>query len=301
MEVHLYTGKVFRKIYEYIDYRYLLCLTATLPDDLDDITFITSRAPVIAHIDTDEAINSNYITDFQIYNLPIEMSFKEELDYTDYNKSIANGSKYFSGYDIYNISNKQIEEISLLTGVAKGALFGILKKHRKAISNRLEMFYHNMSKINTVNEICNRFTDKKIITFNVRTKTADLLEKTIPNSIAIHGETENSVDLFEEYKKGNYSTLHATKKLSTGIDDRDIDIGIVASFNSSSILAKQQVGRIVRLAKGKYKAIIVFTPLVQRGFQIGMTDTNDLKYLEKNQRRFPSSKIKWINKIEDII
>lgn len=242
-EVHLMIrGNKYKRVFELVNYKYLLTLTATLPDDLEAVMYLTGKAPIIAEIGTDLALNNNYICDFQIYNLPVEMSFKTHTIYNEIENKLAYIRGIFDGYNIYNLTDVDVQYIADRNNMHKGVVYGKLKAYKGLIRKRSELFYLSNEKLYTVVDLCDRFKHRKIITFNIRTSMCDRLQNSIPGSIAIHGKTANSEELLEEYKLNKYNPLHASEKLSTGINIPEINMGIVQSFNSSSVLSKQQVG-----------------------------------------------------------
>jgi len=81
-----------------IKYKYLICLTATLPID-DRLTKLMSLTKVIDVITEKEAIQNNWVSNYIEYNIPLELSDANKLRYVKYTSRMAD---VFNSYkDLY--------------------------------------------------------------------------------------------------------------------------------------------------------------------------------------------------------
>ena len=83
------------------------------------------------------------------------------------------------------------------------------------------------------------------------------LHDLIPDSTWINGETKNNFNVIADFNVGKISTLISTGVLGEGIDLPNAEMLIIAGSGKSKVQTIQKIGRVLRLADGKTKAIIV--------------------------------------------
>lgn len=104
---------------------------------------------------------------------------------------------------------------------------------------------------------------KKLLILVVRVnhgkKIMELLEESGLNAKFLDGakSTKNRLETIQEMKDGKIEVLVASKIFDQGVDIPELDALILAGSGKSSGRALQRIGRVIRLAKGKSKAVIV--------------------------------------------
>ena len=104
---------------------------------------------------------------------------------------------------------------------------------------------------------------KKLLILVVRVnhgkKIMELLEESGLNAKFLDGakSTKNRLETIQEMKDGKLEVLVASKIFDQGVDIPELDALILAGSGKSSGRALQRIGRVIRLAKNKTKAIIV--------------------------------------------
>lgn len=78
-------------------------------------------------------------------------------------------------------------------------------------------------------------------------------------TIFVHGsvDTERRKEIRREFRNGDIRCLIATKIYDEGVDLPDMDVLVLAGGGKSQVQALQRVGRALRKAPGKDRAIIV--------------------------------------------
>jgi len=189
-EVHRYTGDEFKKIFDSIDYRFIFGLTATLDPRDDKFDIIRSKAPVCDTITTKEALENEWISDFNIYCLPVQIPESEKLQLSKINTQF---NKFFSEF---NFDFKQLQlclkDIEYRTQYAKNLqktpqevqIFAL--NAMRIMRNRKAMLYNHPNKIEVVRQLVAKFNNKKIVIFSEDTKFADAIHHSIPGSLVYH-------------------------------------------------------------------------------------------------------------------
>ena len=104
---------------------------------------------------------------------------------------------------------------------------------------------------------------KKVLILVVRVnhgkKIMELLDDAGVNAKFLDGakSTKNRLDTIQDMKDGKIEVLVASKIFDQGVDIPELDALVLAGSGKSSGRALQRIGRVIRLAKGKTKAIIV--------------------------------------------
>lgn len=103
---------------------------------------------------------------------------------------------------------------------------------------------------------------KKLLVLVVRVghgkKLLDMLSKEFRAKFLDGGKsTKNRLETIQDMKDGKLDVLVASKIFDQGVDIPELDALILAGSGKSSGRALQRIGRVIRLAKGKNKAIVV--------------------------------------------
>lgn len=208
-ELHEYYSEEFIKIINttYIQFDNNLGLTATYVDSKNRHRLIEDLYPVIDRIDEKEAIREGYVSSYVEFNLRVELSEIEKLQYTEYTDIISktinkfgrggldlatkclSGGKHFDGKIYTNMqfvygyatskgwrknldlsieANKQIDDLW-----NPHKIFGYATSLVNAIRHRKNILYNCSTKIDVSLELCEKFNTYKTIIFSQSTNFAD--------------------------------------------------------------------------------------------------------------------------------
>jgi superfamily II DNA or RNA helicase len=103
---------------------------------------------------------------------------------------------------------------------------------------------------------------KKLLVLVVRVghgkKILDMLSKEFRAKFLDGGKsTKNRLETIKDMKEGKLDVLVASKIFDQGVDIPELDALILAGSGKSSGRALQRIGRVIRLSKGKEKAVVV--------------------------------------------
>lgn len=273
-ECHLYTSesaKHFNLLIERTFYKYCFFVSGTLEEQHRNF-LLKNNIKCVAVITRKEAIQNNWISNYTSYVLMLKLNEIDELEHQKLNKKIRGAFTYFNDRNSFNLILKCVsdklfrQQIALQKNITEGQLFVICKNALDAISKRKTILQDCDTKKDIILEIVSKLPYKGLIfgqSTNFSDKIADLIniqnnkeiclsvhskKKSIENKSAIKKLTDN---------RYNISLISSAKKLTTGIDIPDLQLGILASYISSSIIASQIFGRILRLDNRKEKALLI--------------------------------------------
>lgn len=191
----------------YIRYRWLIGLTATYKDINRRYKKMLDYCPIIDTINEQEALKEGYISRFVEYNVGLELTEEEKLQYDNYTKIIAetmpkfgkwglelatkclsggkhnNGIKYPAKHFVYgwaayngwhknlNLANPTDIQIDELWNPNK--IFGYAVKLMNSIRARTNLLYDTQEKLEATVELINKFNQIKTIVFSQSTDFAD--------------------------------------------------------------------------------------------------------------------------------
>lgn len=182
-ESHRYsTGAEFSKVFNIINYKLLLCLTATLTDVIRPI--IEKHAKIVDTITQKDAKDNNWISDYIEYNLPVELTDEDKAVYTSLNKQF---NKYFSYFSFdFKLAMKcrgKVESANYADQMGWDPKLVAFYANRWGhfMKERKEWLYNTQGKIDITVEIIKRFS-VKTVTFSESTKFADEVCKKLGES-----------------------------------------------------------------------------------------------------------------------
>lgn len=222
----------------------------------------------------------------------------------------------------YNTSEAQVRKWA-------GLWFYYMRERKTAI-------HKASSKTQMLEQILNKF-DKKTIVFSEYTEIADTIHQRMPhiaktyhsnvptqiylnNNVIGEGIGDNKYKLYDgrvmcwrdltrvipgaeryggnklkakikkDFEDNKFKYLLTSKALDEGFDCKDIELGIIHSGSSVKRQGIQRIGRIIRTYKNKFAIII----------NIYVKNSQDEKWLNSRLKGLPPSKIRWIDKLEEI-
>ena len=262
-ECHRYASTDFSKIFDKVDYKYILGLTATF-ERLDGKEVIISKyCPVIDTITSEEALFNGWISKFVEYQVLIDVDDIEE--YKEYNKEFTQHFEFFqfdfnlamsmvgkNGYK-YRLAlrdklcgenaSKQ-EKSNVLKSITYHAM-GFMQ----AIQKRKSFINNHPKKLEIARKIIEARLDKKIITFSNNVKMAE----DIGYGDVYTGKTSKKKGriTIDEFNKKESGVLCTCQKANEGLDVTGLSVAIILGTDSSKIKSVQRRGRVIRFKEGK--------------------------------------------------
>lgn len=259
-ECHLYTStsaKLFNLLIERTFFKYSCFVSATL--ELQHKEFLKTHNIKCAGIVTrEDAVNNNWICNYTSYVLMLKMNNIDEEMHKQLNKKIKNAFSYFNDNKPFDLILKCISNstfrnsYALSRNIESTHLFVICKLGLEAIQKRKLLLAESDTKFKIILELVNKINKKGLI-FGQSTKFAD----SIAQQININQKKEICVSVHSKLKakenkenikkltdnRYNITLISSAKKIITGIDIPDLELGVLASYTSSKITATQIFGK----------------------------------------------------------
>lgn len=280
-EIHLYGSEQFSNIFENIKYKSIFGLTATLDRADGKEELIKEYCPIIDKVDLQEALDNNYISNYRLYNIPIELTEEERRIYIKINKlygyyEFKLGGR-FEAWDkansiLRNKDNYNLEEY-------KDALGFI-----RVVNNRRQFLYNTSNKLDLALQIIDKFPNRKTVIFSESIEFAEKILQKLPNISTIYHsglkkkEKKENIELF--INSDSINILSSVKALDTGMDIPNISLGITCAGSSRSLQAIQRLGRTIRY-NGEDKIAIFFN--------IYLKDSQEEKWIRKKCEDIPNT------------
>lgn len=199
-EVHRYSeeAEVFSTILEVIDYDFILNLSATLDPSDDKFKKLLTEAPIVDQVTLQEARSNNWVSDFQIYNIGLDMTTEEEKIYKGLSSDF---NKYFKTFDFdYGFAMKCLEDKRVRADYARDlgwkteAVMVHAVQLTRTVQARKKFLYELPTKVNACKHIIERFSDKIFITFSQSTEFADTLAEEVgKEAVAFHSNLKTLI------------------------------------------------------------------------------------------------------------
>jgi superfamily II DNA or RNA helicase len=254
-ECHRYAAENFKKVFELVDYKYILGLTATLEREDGLHELILDYLNVIDEVTVDDALDNNWISPYIVYNIAVPLPADEQ---TDYNKS-DNAFRHFAaklGYGGQAFKNAQnfLKSSDKAKQGQAGAYYNAMRKRKNICLN-------NSAKINAVDEIVKSVGKRNGLIFSATTEFAELLQDKLGDiCMTFHSKITKKIqkDIVARFKdkRTKVRYLSTVKALNEGFNVPDCSLAIIAGSNSTKRTFIQQLGRVVRMQPDK-KAVIV--------------------------------------------
>jgi superfamily II DNA or RNA helicase len=254
-ECHRYAAENFKKVFELVDYKYILGLTATLEREDGLHELILDYLNVIDEVTVDDALDNNWISPYIVYNVAVPLPADEQ---TDYNKS-NNAFKHYAaklGYGGQAFKNAQafLRSSDKAKQGQAGAYYNAMRKRKNICLN-------NSAKIDAVDKIIKSVGKRNGLIFSATTEFAELLQDKLGDiCMTFHSKITKKIqkDIVARFKdkRTKVRYLSTVKALNEGFNVPDCSLAIIAGSNSTKRTFIQQLGRVVRMQPDK-KAVIV--------------------------------------------
>lgn len=190
-EIHRYTSDQFGTLFNIVNYDFIFGASATIDTEDEKYAIVNDKCPIIDKVTLDEAKSNNWVSDFTIYNLAIELSDEEQRLY---NKMTNKFSKYFGTFNwdfdlamqCFRDDHACKDTASFLGWDPQAVKIHAVQLFR-VIQDRKFFLYNLDSKIKVAKEIIDRFPDRIFITFSESTEFAERLAEEIGDeAVAYH-------------------------------------------------------------------------------------------------------------------
>lgn len=270
-EAHRILTPTLIKIFKVVEYKMILCLTATLVRVDGMHTYLTQFCPVVDTISLEEAIENKWLSSYKEYKVLLDVDLK---DYQEYN------SKFYEAFSFFDYDFGLCQSMLGPEGWKNKEYFikqrcpdpDKQKEYRKQVTAMIYQFSHYLQKrkqfianhpkkIEVTNKIISHFLDRKCITFSSTVKMAEKLDYGLVYSGKDSGKKGRAK--LEDFLKPGPAVIHTCLKLSEGFNCPELSIAVMLGYDSSKTKKTQKLGRIIRFLEGKEEAKL-FT-LVLRG------------------------------------
>lgn len=248
-------------------------LSATIKRDMRDY-FIHSHKAEVIKCGLKEAVEDEVLPEPTVYLLPLT------LDTTNYTYKF----KKF-GRDIITTQKGYYDSISSLIEWYKNKYFNSRNERIKNLwlstaGKRLKWCAEQKEGI--VNSLLDKFRNYKTLTFCSSIEQSERLGK-----YNITSKNKASVKNLEMFNLNKIKHITACSILNEGVNLTNCRIGIFCNLNSSEIVVKQRVGRILR-----HKSPIIIIPYFK--------DTREEELVQKMVEEYSEESIVTINNINEI-
>lgn len=287
-EVHLALSEEYRKIFKQIKYKYILCLTATPPENKEYLSLLEFIAPVVYHIKLNEASKLGIVSNYQIYNVPVKMTKKEKFKYGLFVSMFIDGKSKLEalmrqdksiGNNAFDIASKYNEaKYKSSNSKLERDLHYASKEFWSGMQLRKKLLHTLDAKIDAAVSIIRQHSDvSKWIVFTKYTTQAEEICRNLNilgiKALSYHSKLDEKTKS-ERLKKLNNSEIKvicSAVALQTGFNLPEIDGAIAISFTSEKISFIQSLGRAIRFKDGK----------IAKYFHVYCPDTQEEVWLNK--------------------
>lgn len=250
-ECHLSASPTFLNIYNCVEYKYLLGLTATWERLDGSEKYLEQFMTVCDTISLQEALQNNWISTYRKYKVLLNVDMTE---YWEYNTKFQQLFAYFD-HDFKLAMSlvqapKKVKIWAQKTGKNEGAARGYLAQFMKYLRLRKTFVMTHPKKFEIANRILDSRKDKKCILFTATVKDAELFKS---RALVLHSQKkkkENKI-ILETFNQLDIANIVSPKALDAGVDVRGLSVGIALTCNSSEVTDTQRVGRVCRFEEGK--------------------------------------------------
>lgn len=259
-EIHRYAAESFRNIFHKVDSKYILGLTATLEREDGFHEVILEYLTVFDQISVDEALDNNWIAPYIVYNIPVNLSAEEQVEYNKANNAFRHfAAKLGHGANAFQNANSYLKSSDKALQGQAGAYYNAMRKRKNICQN-------NENKISATKQIIDIFPERNGLIFSATTEFAESLQNELGDiCMTFHSKIKRKdqeliVKKFKD-KRTKIRFLSSVQALNEGFNVPDCSLAIIAGSTSTKRTFIQQLGRVVRKQPDKEAIIInLYTP-----------------------------------------
>jgi superfamily II DNA or RNA helicase len=259
-EIHRYAAESFRNIFHKVDSKYILGLTATLEREDGFHEIILEYLTVFDQISVDEALDNGWISPYIVYNIPVNLSAEEQIEYNKANNAFRHfAAKLGHGSNAFQNANSYLKSSDKALQGQAGAYYNAMRKRKNICQN-------NENKISATKQIIDIFPERNGLIFSATTEFAESLQNELGDiCMTFHSKIKRKdqeliVKRFKD-KRTKIRFLSSVQALNEGFNVPDCSLAIIAGSTSTKRTFIQQLGRVVRKQPDKEAIIInLYTP-----------------------------------------
>ena len=207
-------------------------------DELFRTVLVPSLGPVIFQYDYNQALRDEVIVPFDLINVSADMTDEEQQQYDDATLDVARGFQKFNA--------------------------GLVSRDTLArkLQRRARLAACSIQRIPVAVRIAEEHRESRIIIFHESIDSAEGILKALSarlfNATIYHSRVRPEVrrDNLRLYRNGVFDTLVTCRALDEGINVPETNVAIVASSTASLRQRIQRLGRVLRPAPGKQRAMV---------------------------------------------
>lgn len=272
-EFHELVSEVRFRIFDQVKYSTLLCLSGTIRRVDKKESLILDKAPVVDTISMTEAMKNGWISssnhyvvlldvDRSVYNA-IHTEFLKQFSYFNYSlpdamnclKGGATGKSYRAA-----LANK--------LGKTENEIYVSALNFMRVLRKRKTFVQEHPHKIEIVNKILKNRPNNKAITFSKTVRFAKQIK--YGTSLSSKCSPKEMKTILDAYKNNEIRILNTVDALNKGFDDKEIDLAIIVSGDSSNINNVQRISRATRKNEDKVAEI----------FHLVINGTQEMKWVK---------------------
>lgn len=275
-ESHRYSSDNYRKVFETIEYKYILGLTATF-ERLDGKHEIMNKyCPVFDEVTLADAIANGWVSNYIEYKVIVDVPDMEIYD--NLNKQFTEYFQFFN-FDWNVVSNclgkngfkyrAQLRDIMCPNGTPeqKKQIFRQITTYSvqfmRIVQQRKAFINNHPKKIELARKIIEARPNSKIITFSNNIKMAESIGGPVYSG---RDSKKKGRITMEEFIAAPSGVLNTIKKADEGIDVKNLSVAIILGIDSSKIKSIQRLGRVIRKEEDKKPEI--FTILINNTVEL---------------------------------
>jgi superfamily II DNA or RNA helicase len=261
----------------------------------EQLLFLESKdIKLISKITVEEAKKNNWVSQYKIYNLAIDLTTQEEEEYIKVDNIFKSHFPYFNNdlKLLYELLQNKEARLSYCNendfneqDIAMRAV-----RATAAISKRKSIVYNAFNKKQIIADIV-KLVNKKTIVFSQTIKFCQEVKKLVDKSTIYHSNLkpkEKEAALLGIITD-KYNCILSVKALQEGLDVKGLQCGIRASYDSTERGMIQTLGRVIRKEENKEFAVFV---------SLYCKNTMEIGWLKTSQKSFAN--VRWIESINEI-
>jgi len=239
-EAHLAAAEQMIKVFQCVDYKFILCLTGTM-ERLDMRHLLIEKyAPICDRITIEEAEQNGWVSPHKEYVVLLN------VDLTEYNEWTRKFNSYFSymNYDFslaMRLATNPIERNawSKRMGLDARKTAAIAMDWMRMMKKRKDFVMNHPKKLEIARKILNARLDKKAITFSATIKMAEDIG--IGYTVHSQKKAKENKQILEEFNNSTSGVLNTSKSADQGLDLHGINLEVILHTDSSKIRKVQRV------------------------------------------------------------
>ncbi|CAB50488.1 DEAD/DEAH box helicase family protein [Pyrococcus abyssi] len=248
-ECHHLPSEAYRNIAQMSAAPYRLGLTA-FPERADNLhDLLPDLIGPIVYKKAPRELMGTYLAPYELVRVKVPLSREERAEYLKHYKVFK---RYLSESGLRIKSLEDFQKIVMRTGVDNKAF-----KALRALEEARKIALGSKAKIEELRKILERHRGEKII---ISTRYNELVyeisRKFLIPAITHKTSKEERVEILRKFREGKYMAVVSSQVLDEGIDVPDASVGIIISGTGSPRELVQRLGRILRPAPGKERAIL---------------------------------------------